>query len=95
MCVCVCFCEAEYIKINEVDFVCQHFLVLLYNLFLFLCCVLQHFHDVAYSAVCKEDLLEGMDEFLDDSIVLPPGDWDEDLLLSAMHERNELRRRKG
>jgi len=50
---------------------------------------------LAYSAICKEDLLEGIDKFLDDSIVLPPGDWDEDLLLPAMHERNELRRRKG
>ncbi len=40
-------------------------------------------------------MLDGMDEFLDDSIVLPPGDWDQDLLLPVMHERNELRRRKG
>ena len=36
-----------------------------------------------------------MDEFLDDSIVLPPGDWGEDLLLPAMQERNVARRRKG
>ncbi len=54
----------------------------------------QHFHDVAYNAVCKEDFLDAMDKFLDDSIVLPPGDWDEELLLPIMHERNELRRRK-
>ena len=53
----------------------------------------QQFHDVAYGAVCKKDFLDAMDEFLDDSIVLPPGDWDEELLLPVMHERNELRRR--
>ncbi len=35
-----------------------------------------------------------MDKFLDDSLVLPPGDWDEDLLLPVMYERNQLRRRK-
>ncbi len=40
-------------------------------------------------------MLDGIDEFLDDSIVLPPGDWDQDLLLPIMHERNELRKRKG
>ena len=34
------------------------------------------------------------DEFLDDSIVLPPGDWDENLLLPVMHQRNEKRKRK-
>ena len=49
---------------------------------------------MAYSAEIKEDFLDAMDKFLDDSIVLPPGDWDEDLLLPIMHERNELRRRK-
>lgn len=57
--------------------------------------MLQCFHEIAYSAVCKEDFTEGMDEFLDDSLVLPPGDWDEDLLLPAMHERNHQHRRKG
>ena len=43
----------------------------------------------------KDDLIGGMDEFLDNSLVLPPGDWGEDLLLPAIHERNNLRRRKG
>ena len=41
------------------------------------------------------DLMDGIDEFLDGSLVLPPGDWDQNLLLPIMHERNELRRRKG
>ena len=56
---------------------------------------LKRFHEVAYSAVMDYDLLDAIDEFLDDSIVLPPGDWDQNLLLPIMHERNELRRRKG
>ena len=54
----------------------------------------QHFHEVAYSALMSDDLLDGIDEFLDDSIVLPPGDWDENLLLPVMHQRNEMRKRK-
>jgi hypothetical protein len=56
---------------------------------------LQHFHDLAYSATTKEELMEGIDEFLDSSLVLPPGDWGEDLLLPALHERNNLRKRKS
>ena len=36
-----------------------------------------------------------MDEFLDGSLVLPPGDWDEDMLLPAMHQRNNQLRLKG
>ena len=43
----------------------------------------------------SDDLLDAIDEFLDDSIVLPPGDWDENLLLPVMHQRNEKRKMKG
>ena len=55
----------------------------------------QHFHEVAYSALMADDLLDAIDVFLDDSIVLPPGDWDENLLLPVMQQRNEMRKRKG
>lgn len=55
----------------------------------------QHFHEAAYSALMSDDLLDAIDEFLDDSIVLPPGDWDENLLLPMMHQRNDMRKRKG
>ncbi|XP_031672248.1 electrogenic sodium bicarbonate cotransporter 1 isoform X5 [Oncorhynchus kisutch] len=34
------------------------------------------FHDIAYKARDREDLLAGIDEFLDEVIVLPPGEWD-------------------
>uniref|UniRef100_A0A8C5H9D6 Anion exchange protein n=1 Tax=Gouania willdenowi TaxID=441366 RepID=A0A8C5H9D6_GOUWI len=34
------------------------------------------FHDVAYKAKDKSDLLAGIDEFLDQVTVLPPGEWD-------------------
>ncbi len=57
--------------------------------------VLQCFHEIAYSAESSVELLDGLDQFLEDSIVLPPGDWDRDLLLPLMHKRHELRRRKG
>ena len=38
--------------------------------------VVQVFHDVAYHAHNREDLLAGIDEFLDQVTVLPPGEWD-------------------
>lgn len=53
------------------------------------------FHDTAYTALCKDDIMDAIDNFLDDSIVLPPGDWDNDLLVPIMQERNLLRRRQG
>ncbi|XP_055750719.1 sodium bicarbonate cotransporter 3-like isoform X2 [Salvelinus fontinalis] len=34
------------------------------------------FHDVAYKAKDRMDLLSGIDEFLDQVTVLPPGEWD-------------------
>ncbi|XP_036426744.1 electroneutral sodium bicarbonate exchanger 1 isoform X1 [Colossoma macropomum] len=34
------------------------------------------FHDVAYKAKNRSDLLAGIDEFLDQVTVLPPGEWD-------------------
>ena len=42
-------------------------------IFLFL---LQVFHDVAYKAKDRNDLVSGIDEFLDQVTVLPPGEWD-------------------
>ncbi len=39
-------------------------------------CLLQVFHDVAYKAKNRGDLLAGIDEFLDQVTVLPPGEWD-------------------
>ncbi|XP_041825397.1 electrogenic sodium bicarbonate cotransporter 1-like isoform X1 [Melanotaenia boesemani] len=37
------------------------------------------FHDIAYKAKDRKDLLAGIDEFLDEVIVLPPGEWDPDI----------------
>lgn len=34
------------------------------------------FHDVAYKAKSRDDLLAGVDEFLDAVTILPPGAWD-------------------
>uniref|UniRef100_A0A4W3HG42 Anion exchange protein n=1 Tax=Callorhinchus milii TaxID=7868 RepID=A0A4W3HG42_CALMI len=34
------------------------------------------FHDVAYKAKDRNDLVAGVDEFLDQVTVLPPGEWD-------------------
>ncbi|XP_056587386.1 electrogenic sodium bicarbonate cotransporter 1 isoform X1 [Triplophysa dalaica] len=37
------------------------------------------FHDIAYKAKDRGDLLAGIEEFLDEVIVLPPGEWDPDI----------------
>lgn len=36
----------------------------------------QIFHEIAYKCRNREDLLTGIDEFLDKTTVLPPGEWD-------------------
>ncbi|XP_059167054.1 anion exchange protein 3-like isoform X2 [Physella acuta] len=57
----------------------------------------QQFHDVAYRAESREDLLRAINSFLDDSIVLPPGDWDHRTLLPITHmarKRALLRKQK-
>lgn len=44
--------------------------------FTFLLALVQIFHDVAYKAKDRNDLVAGIDEFLDQVTVLPPGEWD-------------------
>ncbi|XP_058985729.1 anion exchange protein 3-like isoform X3 [Musca domestica] len=41
----------------------------------------ESFHGIAYTADDRKDLLSAINEFLDDSIVLPPGNWDRHDLL--------------
>ncbi|TKR92521.1 hypothetical protein L596_007158 [Steinernema carpocapsae] len=51
------------------------------------------FHDVAYKARNREDLLDGVDEFLDQVTVLPPGEWDPNIriepptVIPSQHKR--------
>ncbi|KAL5005957.1 hypothetical protein ScPMuIL_017115 [Solemya velum] len=57
----------------------------------------QHFHDVAYRAESRAELLHAINEFLNESIVLPPGEWDQKTLLPIMdmaRKRANMRRRK-
>lgn len=57
----------------------------------------RHFHETAYQAEDRKDLLCAVNEFLDDSIVLPPGDWERKSLLpfQEIKEKNqELKKRK-
>jgi len=51
------------------------------------------FHNSAYGITDKEELLRAINEFLDESVVLPPGDWANEKLLS-IQEIQEMRRRK-
>lgn len=55
------------------------------------------FHGIAYKADDRRDLLSAVNEFLDDSIVLPPGDWQSQALLPVDELRAKaqmIRRRK-
>ena len=55
------------------------------------------FHNIAYSADNRKVLLSAINEFLDDSIVLPPGDWERQALLpiEELKAKSEaIRRRK-
>jgi hypothetical protein len=40
------------------------------------------FHDIAYRAQSKKEILAGFDDFLDQVIVLPPGEWDPNIRLA-------------
>ncbi|KAK4877761.1 hypothetical protein RN001_010267 [Aquatica leii] len=55
------------------------------------------FHNIAYEAYNRKALLSAINEFLDDSIVLPPGDWERQALLpiEEIKAKSEaIRRRK-
>ncbi|CAG0879882.1 unnamed protein product [Darwinula stevensoni] len=55
------------------------------------------FHDVAYKTETRRDLLSAINEFLDDSIVLPPGEWESARLLpfdDIKAKSREIRNRK-
>lgn len=54
------------------------------------------FHDLAYYSESREDLLHAINEFLDDTIVLPPGEWDRQLLIPLLMGQSKVmaKRRK-
>ncbi|XP_063546965.1 anion exchange protein 3 [Cydia strobilella] len=54
------------------------------------------FHNIAYKADDRQDLLSAINEFLDDSIVLPPGDWERQALLpmDELRAKSEMIRRR-
>ena len=51
------------------------------------------FHNDAYNFETKDELLSAINAFLDESIVLPPGNWDNSNLLN-IQEIADIRRRK-
>lgn len=56
------------------------------------------FHKIAYKATERRELLSAINEFLDDSIVLPPGDWERQALLpfNELKAKSEaIRKRKA
>uniref|UniRef100_A0A3P8SEA1 Anion exchange protein n=1 Tax=Amphiprion percula TaxID=161767 RepID=A0A3P8SEA1_AMPPE len=57
---------------TSTEYTSNHIRYVRFILFLYF----QLFSDVAYKARDREDLIAGVDEFLDEVIVLPPGEWD-------------------
>ncbi|XP_062409824.1 electrogenic sodium bicarbonate cotransporter 1-like isoform X2 [Sardina pilchardus] len=53
------------------------------------------FHDVAYKAKDRQDLLAGIEEFLDEVIVLPPGEWDPDIRIEPPKSLPSADKRKN
>ena len=50
----------------------------------------QEFHDIAYKADDRKDLLKGIHEYLDESIVLPPGEYEKELFpFDDLKQKNE------
>ena len=52
---------------------------------------------MAYQAGGRKDLLDAINQFLDDSIVLPPGNLNKEILLPILdmaHDRLEKRNKK-
>ncbi|XP_073957418.1 anion exchange protein Ae2 isoform X3 [Choristoneura fumiferana] len=54
------------------------------------------FHNIAYKAEDRRDLLSAINEFLDDSIVLPPGNWERQALLpfEELRAKSEMIRKR-
>ncbi|KFO30164.1 Electrogenic sodium bicarbonate cotransporter 4 [Fukomys damarensis] len=53
------------------------------------------FSDVAYKARNRKDLIAGIDEFLDEVIVLPPGEWDPNIRIEPPKKVPSADKRKS
>ncbi|XP_067857360.1 electrogenic sodium bicarbonate cotransporter 4 isoform X2 [Heptranchias perlo] len=53
------------------------------------------FSDVAYKARDRDDLIAGIDEFLDEVIVLPPGEWDPKIRIEPPKKVMSAEKRKS
>ncbi|XP_055367745.1 electrogenic sodium bicarbonate cotransporter 4 isoform X2 [Betta splendens] len=53
------------------------------------------FSDVAYKARDRDDLIAGIDEFLDEVIVLPPGEWDPKIRIEPPKKVTSADKRKS
>ncbi|XP_076019789.1 electrogenic sodium bicarbonate cotransporter 1-like [Genypterus blacodes] len=53
------------------------------------------FHDIAYKAKNRQDLLAGIEEFLEEVIVLPPGEWDPNIRIEPPKSLPSADKRKN
>lgn len=57
------------------------------------------FYEIAYRAENRKELLSAINEFMDDSLVLPPGNWDSEAVLSydELKSKSDMirKRKKG
>ncbi|KAG7265757.1 hypothetical protein CRUP_024339 [Coryphaenoides rupestris] len=69
--------EASNVLVGEVDFLEKPIIAFVrLSPAVLITGLTEIFHDVAYKAKDRTDLLSGIDEFLDQVTVLPPGEWD-------------------
>lgn len=48
------------------------------------------FHEVAYKSKTRKDLIAGIDEFMDKTTVLPPGEWDPRIRIEPPEQLTEM-----
>ena len=56
--------------------------------------ILQIFRDAMYDADGRPDILEAVLDYLDDSIVLPPGEWDKKTLLPIINIAKQKKKKQ-
>jgi len=55
---------------------------------------MQRFHEIAYIADSRKDMLDGINSFLQESIVLPPGEYDQKKLRPIVDMARQRSRRQ-
>ena len=55
----------------------------------------QNFNEAAYGADKMKDLLTAMNKFIGETMVLPAGNWNKELLMPVLRKQKQLRKEAG